>query len=209
MADYKVIQKLDEKLIKEGIIDPAFRDDFKKVHTKLNSNYKKSGAVLPVKIFENNETRLRKWLGELYKKGASQERLTSYLRCGLAHLSFDFIESSYKSIDKEALITRAFMSFKTREFHKTYYKATDTAILVKKKRVIKKKASEKTKKKTATTKPKKRIKAVKKSAPKTANPKKTVKKTKPKKSVLKDSSKSTANKIKNSIKRKLSIKLFK
>ncbi len=87
MADYKIVQKLDEKLISEGVLDSAYKDDYRKVHSKLNSDYKKSGAVLPAKIFAKNEARLRKWLGELYKKGASQERLTSYLRCGLAHLS--------------------------------------------------------------------------------------------------------------------------
>ena len=209
MADYKIIQKLDEKLIKEGIIDSAFREDFKKVHTKLNSNYKKSGAILPSKIFDKNEARLRKWLGELYKKGASQERLTSYLRCGLAHLSFDFIESSYKSIDKDDLITRAFLSFKNREYHKSYYKATDTAILVKKKRTIKKKTSNKIKKKAAANTQKKKIKAVKKTPAKTTKPKRTAKKTKPKKSAVKNSSKSGTKKSTNKKKRKLTLKLFK
>ena len=109
-----------KKLIAERLFDPAYKDDYRKVHSKLNSDYKKSGAVLPAKIFAKNEARLRKWLGELYKKGASQERLTSYLRCGLGHLSFDFIESSYQSIDKEDLLTRALLSFKNREFNKTY-----------------------------------------------------------------------------------------
>lgn len=203
MADYKIVQKLDDKLIAEGIIDPAFKDDYRKVHTKLNLNYKKSGAVLPAKIFEKNDTKLRKWLGELYKKGASQERLTSYLRCGLAHLSFDFIESSYQSIDKDDLLTRALQSFKNREFHKTYYKATDTAVLVKKKRITKKKASKKPKKKVASVKPIKKKKAVKKSPSKT---KKTAKKVVRKKPATK---KTTKLKSTNKKKRSLKLKIFK
>ena len=215
MADYKIVQKLDEKLIAEGVLDSAYKDDYRKVHSKLNSDYKKSGAVLPAKIFAKNEARLRKWLGELYKKGASQERLTSYLRCGLAHLSFDFIESSYKSIDKEDLLTRALLSFKNREFNKTYYKATDTAILVKKKGIKKKKASNKIrkiKKKITAGKQKKKKKAVKKSSSKT---KKTLKSRKfkkiTKKAVRKKPAAKKTLKKKSSGKKKRSfkIKLFK
>ena len=152
MADYRIVQKLDEKLIAEGIIDRAFRDDYQKVHSKLNSHLKKSGAILPEKTFEQGEQKLRKWLFELYKMGASQDKLTSYLRCGLAHLSFDFIESSYKSIDDEDLIARALVSFKNRDFHKTYFKAAEIKKVPGKKKPVKKK------KKAVKKKPKKAIK---------------------------------------------------
>jgi hypothetical protein len=206
MADYKIVQKLDEKLIAEGIIESAYKEDYRKVHSKLNSHYKKSGAILPAKMFDKNETRLRKWLGELYKKGASQERLTSYLRCGLAHLSFDFIESSYESIEKEDLVTRALLSFKNREYHKTYYKATDTAILVKKKRTVKKKTTKKIKKKNVSGKKKIKKKAVKKSSSKTSKTKKIVKKTKP---AAKKTSKSSKKKSTSKKKRTFKFKLFK
>ncbi len=213
MADYKIVQKLDGKLIAEGILDPAFKDDYKKVHSMLNAHYKKSGAVLPAKMFSKNESRLRKWLGELYKKGASQERLTSYLRCGLAHLSFDFIESSYQTIDKDDLLTRALLSFKNREFHKTYYKATGTAILVKKKRITKKKASKKTgksRKKTA-AKPKKKKKAVKKSKAGTKKILKSKKigKTTGKVKHKKSASKSISKKKSTGKKKRVLLKLFK
>jgi hypothetical protein len=215
MADYKIVQKLDDKLIAEGILDHVFKDDYRKVHSRLNTHYKKSGTVLPAKMFAKNEASLRKWLGELYKKGASQERLTSYLRCGLAHLSFDFIESSYQSIDKEDLLTRALLSYKNREFHKTYYKATDTAILVKKKRNVKKKASNKIRKikKKAAGKQKKKKKAVKKSTvkiKKTSKTKKAKKITK-KKIVRKKSAVKKSPKKKSTVNRKhiLKLKLFK
>ncbi|MFH0975299.1 MAG: hypothetical protein V1874_05890 [Spirochaetota bacterium] len=216
MADYKIVQKLDEKLIADGIIDAAYKDDYRKVHSRLNAHYKKSGAVLPAEMFDKNETRLRKWLGELYKKGASQERLTCYLRCGLAHLSFDFIESSYKSIGNDDLVTRALLSFKSREFHKTYYKATDTAILVKKKRTIKIKSARKIKSKKTKDKPKKKITAVKKVLSAKAKPKKKVKKpvkktTRNKRvTVTKKSATKKNTKSKSSTKKKhiLKIKLF-
>jgi hypothetical protein len=125
MAEYRVIQKLDEKLMAGGIIGREYRADYRLVHSRLNSHFRKSGAILPEKVFESGELILRKWLMVLCKKGASQEKLTSYLRCGLAHLSFDFIESSYKSIDADDLIKRVLLSFKNRNFHKTYFKAAE------------------------------------------------------------------------------------
>jgi hypothetical protein len=217
MADYRIVQKLDEKLIADGILDPSYKDDYRKVHSKLNSHFKKSGAVLPQKIFEKGEARLRKWLGELYKKGASQERLTSYLRCGLAHLSFDFIESTYQSIGSDDLIPRALLSFKNREFHKTYFKATDTAILVKKRRVIKKKASDKIKKnkkikkKSSGIKKKIKKKPVKKKITKTVKKKTANKKIGQKKTAKKKALIKKTLKKKTPIKKKriLKIKLFK
>ena len=191
MADYRIVQKLDEKLIIDGVIDPAFRDDYQKVHSKLNSHLKKSGAILPKKTFEQGEQKLRKWLFELYRMGASQEKLTSYLRCGLAHLSFDFIESSYKSIDDDDLVARALVSFKNREFHKTYFKAAELKSSPVKKKPVKKKPIKKkaVKKKPVRKKPVKRKlkktakksirKASKKSLRKTVRKKKpTVKKSK-------------------------------
>jgi hypothetical protein len=152
MADSKVVVKLDQRLIAEKVIDRAYKDDYQTVHRMLNALIKKSGGILTEKTFEKGETKLRKWLISLYKKGASQDKLTSYLRCGLAHLSFDFIESSYKSIDVDDLITRALLSFKKRDFNKTYFKAPDMPKAKKRpvkklKKVVKKKKAVKKKKK--------------------------------------------------------------
>jgi hypothetical protein len=167
MAEYRVIQKLDEKLMAGGIIGREYSADYRLVHSKLNSHFKKSGAILPEKVFESGEVILRKWLMVLCKKGASQEKLTSYLRCGLAHLSFDFIESSYRSIESEDLITRVLLSFKNRNFHKTYFKAAE--LQQKTKPAVKKAAKKKAEKKIRAEK-----KPLKKTVKKTAG--KTVKK---------------------------------
>lgn len=172
MADSKVVTRLDQRLIREKIIDRGYSDDYATVHRMLNSVIKKSGGKLTEKTFEKGEAKLRKWLIAQYKRGASQDKLTSYLRCGLAHLSFDFIESSYRTIDNDDLIVRTLLSFKKREFHKTYFKAPDLPKPKKKKPVkkkaVKKKSAKKAKKtgrKKAVKKkpsPKKKSKAVKK-----------------------------------------------
>lgn len=122
MADAKIIRLLDEKLIEERIIDESYRDDYKKVHRLLNSHIRKKGASLPLETFDVVEKLLRGWLDILYKQGASQEKLTSYLRCGLAHMSFDYIDSTYLQIGQEDLVTRAMISFKQRHYNRTFYR---------------------------------------------------------------------------------------
>jgi hypothetical protein len=234
MAETRIIQGLDEKLIAEGILDKQYAEDYAKVHAMLNSNIKKTGAILPEKVFTSGEKRLRTWLMSLYKQGASQDKLTSYLRCGLAHLSFDFIESSYKSIDSDDLITRALQSFKNREFNKTFFKAAEVKKPVKKKKAVKKKKKAVKKKKPAKKKIKKKAvkkkkvlkrktkKVLKKKAKKTAGRKKTAKKKVVKKKKVKrkaakkkavkkniKSKKTKKTKKKKSKKKSLFVRLFK
>ncbi len=161
MADGKLVSQLDKKLMEDGIINALYKSDYKKVHHLLNTHFKKSGSILTEESFKKGEEKLREWLIVLHKKGATQEKLSSYLRCGLAHLSFDFIESTYKTISKDDLITRSLQSLKLRGFHKTFFKAAPAQI---KKQSIKKKPVKKT------------IKAVKKKTVKKKTVKKTVKK---------------------------------
>lgn len=199
MADSKKIKELDIKLMEENILDPAFKAEYQKVHTKMNSVIKKTGKILNDEIFKKGEDELREWLMLLFKKGASQEKLTSYLRCGLAHLSFDYIESSYKQIDKSDLITRVLQSLKKRRFNKTFFKIAASKISPKTKKTknIKKAVKKKSVKKSSVKKTTKKVKKVtkkkttkkavaKKSAPKKAAAKKTTaKKAAPKKAAAK------------------------
>ena len=122
MADKKGIGKLDEKLVSLKIIGESLLGELPLVHRKMNTILKKTGAVLSDEIFETGNAALRKWLLLLSKQGASQEKLTAYLRCGLAHLTYDFIESQYKQIDPDDLVTRTLMSLKNRKLHTSFFK---------------------------------------------------------------------------------------
>ena len=178
MAEIKIVQKLDDKLIENKIISKQYKADYSLVHKKLNSLMKKTGRILSEDTFAKGELALRKWLLMLQKQGASQEKLTSYLRCGLAHLSFDFIESTYKQIDSDDLIARTLVSLKKRKFHNTFFKAPvekKIKAVKKKKTAVKKtvKTIKKTKILKSAKKPKK-LKAIKKS--KTPKKKTTAKK---------------------------------
>ncbi len=158
MADKKGISKLDEKLVSMRLIPRQLLGELPLVHRKMNSIIKKTGAILSDEVFETGNLALRKWLQLLSKQGASQAKLTAYLRCGLAHLTYDFTESQYRQIDGDDLVSRSIISLKLRKLHTSFFKpATEP------------KAAP-AKKKTAPTK---KIKAIKKTAPKKNSPKKT------------------------------------
>ncbi|NCS93088.1 MAG: hypothetical protein GW761_04730 [Leptospira sp.] len=183
MADTKNIDKLDSKLIESGLIDPNLHTDYKKVHTFLNSHVRKNGKILTEETFSKGDTELRKWLMVLYKKGASQEKLTSYLRVGLAHLCYNFVESTYKQISVDDLVTRALLSFKKRKFHKTFFKLSVTEA-------------------KTSVRGKKELKSSKKTAKKKVSAKKKSKKLPPIKKTVKKKIKTNSNKTKPASKKK-------
>lgn len=172
MAETKLVVDLDKKLMGEGIIDPSFMEDYKKVHNMLNTHVRKTGRILSEETFEKGDQELRKWLIVLYKQGAPQEKLSSYLRCGLAHLCFDFIESSYKAISNDDLIARAIQSFKMRNFQKTYFKVSPSEIKAAKKAVKKKARKAPSKRKKSGKKVSRKKVSKKKSSPRKTKAKK-------------------------------------
>lgn len=170
MADKKSMTRLDERLVGLGIVSGAFLAEFPLVHRKMNSIVRKTGAELSDSVFESGNAELRAWLTVLFKRGASQEKLTAYLRCALAHLTYDFIESQYHQIDLDDLISRAIVSLKKRKLHTSFFKPAQEVkpapvkakkasagkiVAIKKRDVSKKKTATKKKapaKKTAATK---------------------------------------------------------
>ena len=122
MANKSIAVKLDEKLVKDGIIEDKFIKDCEKVHIFLNKQVKKYDRALKDDDFSVGESDLRNWLNTLFKQGASREKLNTYLRCGLAHLCFDYIDIKNEKINTSDHLTRAFQSFKKRKFNKSYFK---------------------------------------------------------------------------------------
>jgi hypothetical protein len=199
MADQKGISKLDEKLISAHIIPKSLAGDLPLVHRKMNAILKKTGAILSDEIFETGNEALRKWLNLLHKQGASQEKLTAYLRSGLAHLTYDFIESQYHQIDLDDLVSRTLVSLKNRNLHTSFYKApalpakktaTKTKTVTKKIKAIKKvdlakKAPVKKAPTIKTTNAAKKAPAKKAPAKKASAKKTSLKKTPAKKAIVK------------------------
>lgn len=124
MAVTKIVKELDSKLMEDGTISKEFEADYQKVHKMLNTFVKQTGGQVTAENFKKGEDTLRDWLMILYKQGAPQERLTSYLRCGFAHLSYDFISTQEENagLASGELITRALQSFKKRKFNTKYFK---------------------------------------------------------------------------------------
>lgn len=123
MAEIKQVEKLDKKLIETGIIKEDFIKDYGKIHSLLNSNLKRSTKPYTEEIFEQGNEILREWLATQAKRGAAQEKLTSYLRCGFAHVCFDYIRSQDKEAPVDKVISRTIQSFKKRKYDKSYFKA--------------------------------------------------------------------------------------
>jgi hypothetical protein len=122
MADKQGISKLDRKLVSDKVLKGAYKADFPLVHRKMNSIIKKTGTVLSDEVFEKGNKALRKWLDLLDRQGASQDKLTAYLRCGLAHLTYDYIGSQYKKIGVDDLLIRTVSSLKNRKLNASFYK---------------------------------------------------------------------------------------
>ena len=182
MADKKGIVKLDEKMVSMRLIPRKMLIDLPLVHKKMNSILKKTGAVLSDEVFETGNLALRKWLQLLSKQGASQEKLTAYLRCGLAHLTYDYTESQYQQIGIDDLVSRSILSLKMRKLHTSFFKPAaepklvpakkSTAVKIKaikksdmKKPAAKKPGAKKTVANKTTAKPKAKVKPVAKANP--------------------------------------------
>ena len=130
MAVTKIVKELDSKLMEDGTISKEFEADYQKVHKMLNTFVKQTGGQVTAENFKKGEDTLRDWLMILYKQGAPQERLTSYLRCGFAHLSYDFISTQEENagLASGELITRALQSFKKRKFNTKYFKLVKSKV---------------------------------------------------------------------------------
>lgn len=130
MAVTKIVKELDSKLMEDGTISKEFEADYQKVHKMLNTFVKQTGGQVTAENFKKGEDTLRDWLMILYKQGATQERLTSYLRCGFAHLSYDFISTQEENagLASGELITRALQSFKKRKFNTKYFKLVKSKV---------------------------------------------------------------------------------
>ncbi|EJO77690.1 hypothetical protein LEP1GSC045_1444 [Leptospira interrogans serovar Pomona str. Kennewicki LC82-25] len=112
MTDSVLIQKLNARLIDEGILDRTFEEDYSIVHQKLNEEiFKIENPSLPEINFELGEKFLKNWLTGLSHQGTSQDKLTNYLRCGLAHLSYEYIKSNDQEIEIDDKIESTIVFF--------------------------------------------------------------------------------------------------
>lgn len=207
MAEAKAVSQLDRRLIDEGTLSEKWSGEYSRVHKFLNGHIHKTGKILSEETFQTGNAALRQWLLRLYRQGASQEKLTAFLRCGLAHLSFDYIESTYEKIPLDDLIARTLISLKKRKFTSAFFRAAEEA---RSEREFREKKQQKAKKAAAKKKAAKKQKKdiVKRTAEKPAkkSKKKTTKKTtkKSKKAVKKSAKKTAAKKSKKVAKKKQS-----
>ncbi len=118
----KAADKIDAKLIEGDVVEKNLLTDYQKVHDFLNKNVKLYDSYLKEDDFKSCEVELRSWLQTLKKQGAGPEKLNSYLKVGMAHLCYDYIDVNEEGseLSEDEKISRALKSFKMRRFNKMF-----------------------------------------------------------------------------------------
>jgi hypothetical protein len=118
MPDIELLTGLDLALMEQGIIDFRFSDEYHTVHEAMRKFRSRRSANFSAADLLEGEKYLRRWLGRLRSKGYDKEKLVSFLRCGLGHLCYDFIEFTYEMISPEDIVRKSLVSFQSRDFHR-------------------------------------------------------------------------------------------
>jgi hypothetical protein len=118
MPDIELLTGLDRALIDRGIIAGAYAGEYYEVHATMKRFRAGTGVYFSTKNLAGGESYLRKWLARLGAQGAPRKKLTSFLRCGLAHLCHDFIEFTFECIPPEEIVEKALASFMSRNYHR-------------------------------------------------------------------------------------------
>lgn len=146
MPDIELLTGLDRVLIDNGIIEETYTGEYYTVHEAMKRFRAGTGVYFSTRNLAEGEAYLRKWLARLGTKGAAKKKLTSFLRCGLAHLCYDFIEFTFECIPPEEITQRALLSFTGRNYHR----ATLSAGTKKPPKTVGKKSAKKKKAQRAT-----------------------------------------------------------
>jgi hypothetical protein len=118
MPDIELLTGLDRALIDRGIIAGEYAGEYGDVHAAMTRFRAGTGVYFSTKNLADGESYLRKWLTRLGAEGAPNKKLTSFLRCGLAHLCHDFIEFTFECIPPEEIAEKALASFMSRNYHR-------------------------------------------------------------------------------------------
>ncbi|EQA61275.1 hypothetical protein [Leptospira alexanderi] len=117
---------MDARRIEDNILDGNFKEDDSFVLRKLDEEISRiEKSAQPEINFKSGEKILKDWLHEFSLRDTSQEKLTNYLRCELAHLSFDYIESDKETEELDDLIEHALVFLKNRDLERSFFPGND------------------------------------------------------------------------------------
>ena len=124
----QIHRDFDEYLIERGYLVEGY--DYNIVHSRIDYGVKWYGGNHREIDEWHSEEGLRSWLNGLVSKGAYQEKLTVYLRCGLFHLALDDADvrqydedpEGYENLPWDKIFEGALKSAIKRGYHKKYFK---------------------------------------------------------------------------------------
>lgn len=87
-------QDFDSFLISGGYLPDGYEYDI--VHNRLDDGSRKYGSHHRDMDIYHTEDGIRYWLQGMSNRNASQEKLTAYLRCALAHIALDMAETEIR-----------------------------------------------------------------------------------------------------------------
>ena len=117
----------DEFLAAKGIIPPDLVRECRRVHARMDKRAATIGPAHRECDRFHDETGIRGWLDNLYCQGASQQKLTGYVRTALGHEALDAVSSDYPDEDAGFRFRRAWDRMRRNGLHRTYYKPSDDA----------------------------------------------------------------------------------
>jgi hypothetical protein len=93
----------DGYLVEKGYPPDGY--DYDIVHARIDRGVQWYGGAHRELDFYHSEDGLRDWLTGMQNRGAAQDKLTAYLRCGLAHFALDEADTRWYDRDPEGYVT--------------------------------------------------------------------------------------------------------
>ncbi len=112
MAGISPQQLVDLKLVEIGAIGDSLKQDYDRVHDRLDKLLEKAPRPLADDEAEKAATTLCAWLSGQAERNVPLERLTSLYRCGLGHIAVELCRGA--DVSSELVATRAFDELRAR-----------------------------------------------------------------------------------------------
>ena len=120
--------QFDQHLIDRNYLPDNF--DYNVVHNRIDYGVKWYGGKHREKDWYHSEEGFRDWLYGMSNRGASQEKLTAYLRCGMGHFSLDEADGrwyqrdpdGYDSLPWEKVFEGALKSYVSIGYHRKFFR---------------------------------------------------------------------------------------
>ncbi len=129
MPDRQTHNRFDKYLIEREYLFEEY--DYNAVHNRIDKGVKWYGGAHRDEDYYHSEEGLRDWLRGKENQGMKQDKLTAFLRCGMAHFALDKADerwydkdpSNYDNFPWEKIFEGALKSVTVKGWDRKYYKS--------------------------------------------------------------------------------------